>query len=76
VVNSIFLAEPGARNGRSIVSPGSCLLSPHSTPNNGAPPDTQAGRLAALLRHALEPFPEARRAVIDALRALEFPGSL
>jgi len=70
--NSNFLAEFGARHGRSRPQP-----LDYSTPalENSAPPDTQAGPLAAILRRALEPFPEARRAVIDALRA-ESAGSL
>jgi hypothetical protein len=72
VLNSNFLARPGARNRRSR-----CHALKSSAPalDNGAAPDTQAGPLAAILRRALEPFPEARRAVIDALRS-QFAGSL
>ena len=67
MLNSNFLARPGARNGRSRPH---ALKSSAPAPalDNGAPPDTQAGPLVAILCRALEPFPEARRAVIEALR--------
>ena len=65
MLNSNFVARPGARNARSKRH---ALKSSAPALDNGAPPDTQAGPLAAILRRALESFPEARRAVIEALR--------
>ena len=63
--NSNFVVEPGARIGRSRPRP---LNLPAPAPDNGAAPDPNPGRLAAILSRALEPFPEVRRAVIEALR--------